>query len=405
MRRRPSVSGPGIHPLAQLYATVPPSMRQMFRGKANELRGADPVALAVATARLTSPALRNEAVLAGSSGAKGSPRLGAASGAPSLAVASPPLVPITLKPDGAGRDGGGAAGAAKADEGRRAGAAAGRGLQDKPASALGMSIETPAMSTVARETPPSGDAAAAQQRAPSSEKHDSSAAPPPVDKATSPVAQQEVASPAPPAASSSAAPAVEPAPATAADEQPSPAKSVGSAVASTLSAVARATVDAVGAAAKALLPIDNTPSASSAAEPAPAPPSKVVAIPAAGPGVEAVAPSVPVPPPAAVAAAPTIATTKKPRSKQQASACPSCRSAACPGRRLSTLCAQRRTSTSAASSVVPAKRRAASSADDAGRRPRKLRDLRRELLAVSEPLMPFSKPVRRVRVLPPTRPS
>ncbi|KPV78234.1 uncharacterized protein RHOBADRAFT_50728 [Rhodotorula graminis WP1] len=367
MRRRPSVSGPGIHPLAQLYATVPPSMRQMFRGKANELRGADPVALAVATARLTSPALRNEAVLAGSS-ARASPRVGggAGTGGPALAVASPPLVPITLKPVGAGREGGGAAGPAKAEGASRAGPLEASGQPQEPATALGMSIETPAMSTVARETAPASNLAPAQERAPSPEKHDS---PPPAPVEDSspyvPLAQL--------AANVSAAPPVESTPTTAADEQPSPAtKSVASSVASTLSAVARAAVDAVGSAAKALLPIDSSTSSPSASAPAPAP----VAVPAAGPGVEAVAPTAPVAP----AAAPTIATTKKPRSKPKAS------------------------TASSSSSVVPAKRSAAPAEDEPEHKrrphphPHPLRTVPRAWLATSVPLMPFTHPIRRGRV-------
>ncbi|GAA5948076.1 hypothetical protein JCM3775_005251, partial [Rhodotorula graminis] len=391
MRRRPSVSGPGIHPLAQLYATVPPSMRQMFRGKANELRGADPVALAVATARLTSPALRNEAVLAGSS-ARASPRVGggAGTGGPALAVASPPLVPITLKPVGAGREGGGAAGPAKAEGASRAGPLEASGQPQEPATALGMSIETPAMSTVARETAPASNLAPAQERAPSPEKHDS---PPPAPVEDSspyvPLAQL--------AANVSAAPPVESTPTTAADEQPSPAtKSVASSVASTLSAVARAAVDAVGSAAKALLPIDSSTSSPSASAPAPAP----VAVPAAGPGVEAVAPTAPVAP----AAAPTIATTKKPRSKPKASTCPSCDGAACPGRRSLTLCPGRRPSASSSSSVVPAKRSAAPAEDEPEHKrrphphPHPLRTVPRAWLATSVPLMPFTHPIRRGRV-------
>ncbi|GAA5917555.1 hypothetical protein JCM8208_001944 [Rhodotorula glutinis] len=404
MLRRPSVSGPGIHPLAQHYATVPSSTRQMFRDKANELRGADPVALARATARLTSPALRNEAALAGSS-ARGSPRLGAGSGGPSLAVASPPLVPITLRPVGAGREGGGAAGAVKADEARPVEAHA----PQKPTTALGMSIETPAMSTVARETSPSSDVVQAQVRV-SAEKHGSPRPAPVVEKASSPAAPA-----AKPAASVSTAPSAEPTPATVVEEEPSPAaKSVASSGASTLTAAARATVTAVGAAAKALVPDDGSSTASPASAPALAPPQKRVVVPAAGPGVEAVAPSAPVAP--AAAAAPANATTKKPRSK---AACPSCHSAACPGRRLPNLCAQRQpsASSSSSSSVVPAKRSAAPSElepdvepepePERKRRPHPLRNVSRAWLAVSEPLMPFTKEIRywpRPRPPPPPPP-
>ncbi|BGP36492.1 hypothetical protein JCM10449v2_000393 [Rhodotorula kratochvilovae] len=372
MRRRPSVSGPGIHPLAQLYTTAPSSMRQMMRGKASELRGVpnDPVALALATARLTSPALRSEAVLAGS--ARGSPRFGA--GTP-LAMDSPPLVPIPLKGvvgPRADRD------VEMSDGAPRAGTA--EPAAQRVTSALGMSIESPAMSTVAREPV----AARSSAQANGSRKDAASSAAP--------------AAAAPPAATA-----------------PPPA-SVGSSVVSTLSSVARATAGAVAAAARAILPGETTASAnatssalSSAESSRAATPSGII-FPAAGPGVEATAPT------ALVGAGPG-----KGRGPRH---CQHCGSSECQGRWRPHLCreqpARAPVSTGSGGSngkgkgkgkevpsaprsrvgspaLVPAKRPA-----DAERRPHVLHSVRRDWLAVSEPLKPFSVPVKRVRVLPPT---
>lgn len=382
MRRRPSVSGPGIHPLAQLYAGVPPAMRQKIRGKANELRG-DPVALAVATARLTSPALRSDKALSGS--ARGSPRLGGAEGA-SLAVASPPLVPIPLKPASGAREGAHST-AGRADESTRATTSVEGQQQAKPASALGMSIETPAMSTVAREPAATDDAT---RERPSLERHDSPDTAP-VEKAV------VVDAKGPSAAVRDKSPL--------APEQPSTAPSVGASVVSTLSSFARATAGAVGAAARALLPSDDAAAGDAAsstlsspgASRAQSPPAPLV--PAAGPAVEATAPSAPI-----VAGAASAKTRPK-----SPTLCPSCGSAACPGRRLPTLCARRRSASADSTdrgtgdgsppAIVPAKR----SAPETDKRPHPLRNVRPDWLAVSEPLKPFSDPVPHVKAFPSTR--
>lgn len=89
MRRRASVSGAGVHPLAQYYAQAPGAMRQQLRDMSADIRGvpsdSTAGALAHATARL--PALRPNGLSAAS------PRIGSSK---SPALASPPLVPIPL---------------------------------------------------------------------------------------------------------------------------------------------------------------------------------------------------------------------------------------------------------------------------------------------------------------------
>ncbi|GJN92236.1 hypothetical protein Rhopal_005266-T1 [Rhodotorula paludigena] len=86
MHRRPSVSGPNVHPLAQIYASQPEALRHLMRGKAADIRGipsdARANALAAVTAQL-SPATRTVGLR--------TPRLSHA-GSPMLN--SPPLVPL-----------------------------------------------------------------------------------------------------------------------------------------------------------------------------------------------------------------------------------------------------------------------------------------------------------------------
>ncbi|BGP21438.1 hypothetical protein JCM10295v2_000313 [Rhodotorula toruloides] len=96
MRRRASVSGVGIHPLAQYYAQAPGAMRQQLRDMSADIRGvpSDSTAGALAHATSRMPALRPNGL------SVASPRIGFSK---SPALASPPLVPMPLdEVDGAG---------------------------------------------------------------------------------------------------------------------------------------------------------------------------------------------------------------------------------------------------------------------------------------------------------------
>ncbi|EGU13335.1 putative Sulfite oxidase [Rhodotorula toruloides ATCC 204091] len=89
MRRRASVSGALVHPLAHLYAQAPGAMRQQLRDMSADIRGVPSDSTAGALAQATSriAALRPNGLSAAS------PRIGSSK---SPALASPPLVPMPL---------------------------------------------------------------------------------------------------------------------------------------------------------------------------------------------------------------------------------------------------------------------------------------------------------------------
>ncbi|BGP28601.1 hypothetical protein JCM10296v2_000337 [Rhodotorula toruloides] len=89
MRRRASVSGANVHPLAQYYVQAPGAMRQQLRDMLADIRGVPSNSTAGALAQATSriPALRPNGL------STASPRIGSSK---SPALASPPLVPMPL---------------------------------------------------------------------------------------------------------------------------------------------------------------------------------------------------------------------------------------------------------------------------------------------------------------------
>ncbi|EMS24585.1 uncharacterized protein RHTO_04764 [Rhodotorula toruloides NP11] len=89
MRRRASVSGANVHPLAQYYVQAPGAMRQQLRDMSADIRGVPSDSTAGALAQATSriPALRPNGL------STASPRIGSSK---SPALASPPLVPMPL---------------------------------------------------------------------------------------------------------------------------------------------------------------------------------------------------------------------------------------------------------------------------------------------------------------------
>ncbi|GAA5997367.1 uncharacterized protein JCM10292_000209 [Rhodotorula paludigena] len=363
MHRRPSVSGPNVHPLAQIYASQPEALRHLMRGKAADIRGipsdARANALAAVTAQL-SPVTRTVGLR--------TPRLSHA-GSPMLN--SPPLVPLPEhKAVGGDVD--------MLDLDKSRGGTAEPALP-KGVTALGVTLESPA-GTSTDQFPHAASAAA-----------DKNARTSLAESRESVATSDNNAPPSAVTASSAASPATE-----------SPATSVASAIASTLSTVSDSVGGAVAAVARAVRPVSVDRARSASARPSTTPsaspaPSAPAAPSAAGPSVEASTPL-------------AMKAARRPRH------CKRCGRNDCPGRGKRELCVHADELSSRASVVstvesvaageekgkvraesddedesaaVPAKRGRFEPAPGTHLRPHPLRNIPHHWLAASMPYRPF----------------